>query len=119
MAHFRGTIQGSRGQASRLGGAKSGLQAHLGSWYGAVSVQLYVHKDVDYARVSLAFRLAPSTLAFGKPALTQILFSPRLEQWMLSQWVHWLDWPKQNGGDIALSHESLYSRILRAWIISR
>lgn len=38
MARFRGTVQGQRGQASRLGGTKSGLQVNCHGWDGGVFV---------------------------------------------------------------------------------
>lgn len=53
MGHFRGTIKGYRGEASRLGSERSGLTAHIASWRGAVSVHLYVQNGVDYAKVEL------------------------------------------------------------------
>ena len=53
MAHFRATIQGSRGEASRLGTRSSGLQTVAASWQGAVRVELYACGDRDLARVSL------------------------------------------------------------------
>ena len=53
MAHFRGTVQGRRGMASRLGDKSTGLHVTAASWQGAVSVQLYSRDGVDYARVSL------------------------------------------------------------------
>lgn len=53
MAHFRATIQGQRGQASRLGGKDSGINAHIASWQGAVSVNLYEQNGVDWASVRL------------------------------------------------------------------
>jgi hypothetical protein len=53
MAHFYGTIQGNRGEASRLGSKDSGLDVTAASWQGAVSVQLYERDGVDYARVTL------------------------------------------------------------------
>lgn len=53
MAHFRGTIKGARGEASRLGHKSSGLQVNAASWQGAVSVELYERDGVDYARVRL------------------------------------------------------------------
>lgn len=55
MAQFRGTIQGRRGEASRLGD-KSGLLVEAASWEGKVSVRLY-HDNAsgkDFAHVSLA-----------------------------------------------------------------
>jgi hypothetical protein len=53
MAHFYGTLQGHRGQASRLGTAKSGIGTTTASWQGAVKVELYQNGDVDIARVVL------------------------------------------------------------------
>lgn len=53
MAHFYGTIQGSRGEASRLGGKESGLRVYAASWSGAVGVRLYEKDGVDYANVYL------------------------------------------------------------------
>lgn len=55
MAHFRGTIQGQRGQASRLGSKQSGLTVEAQSWQGKVVVYL-THDDVtgkDMAFVTL------------------------------------------------------------------
>lgn len=53
MAHFRGTLQGSRGEASRLGGKDGGLHTTAASWEGGVSVRLF-HKDgQDWANVQL------------------------------------------------------------------
>jgi hypothetical protein len=54
MAHFYGTIQGARGQASRLGHKATGLRAVAASYSGAVDVQLYVNSaGIDCARVAL------------------------------------------------------------------
>ena len=53
MAHFRGTLQGARGEASRLGGKGSGLVATAASWQGGVRVYLYNIDDVDMARIEL------------------------------------------------------------------
>lgn len=55
MAHFRGTIKGARGEASRLGHKRSGLCVEAQSWQGKVSVGLY-HDEatgLDMARVWL------------------------------------------------------------------
>lgn len=40
MAHFRGTIKGTRGEASRLGTAKSGLIVNANGWDFGVKVIL-------------------------------------------------------------------------------
>lgn len=53
MAHFLGTVQGARGEASRLGHKSSGLTTCAASWQGAVRVELYERDGVDYAHVSL------------------------------------------------------------------
>lgn len=47
MAHFRGTLQGSRGQASRLGSKQSGITTDAQSWEGAVSVTLTHDERLD------------------------------------------------------------------------
>lgn len=53
MARFRGTIQGHRGEASRLGTASSGLRTDAAGWQGAVTVWLYDKDGIDMARVEL------------------------------------------------------------------
>lgn len=53
MAHFYGTIKGQRGQASRLGSAKSGLEVRAASYSGAVAVWLHEVAGVTIARVEL------------------------------------------------------------------
>ena len=55
MAHFLAAIQGHRGEASRLGTKKSGLDATAASWQGSVSVRLWHDAKTgrDMARVSL------------------------------------------------------------------
>ena len=51
MARFRATIQGHRGEASRLGHKR--IEARVASWSGAVSVQLYEHEGQDWATADL------------------------------------------------------------------
>lgn len=41
MSHFYGTLQGSRGEATRCGTKSSGLEAWLASYKGAVRVKVY------------------------------------------------------------------------------
>jgi hypothetical protein len=53
MAHFYGTLQGARGQASRLGTRNSGLRVEACSWQGKVVVTMRSRDGVDYAEVSL------------------------------------------------------------------
>lgn len=55
MAQFRGTIQGRRGEASRLGDKSSGLHVEAQSWDGKVVIELSHDddKNVDVARVTL------------------------------------------------------------------
>ena len=47
MAHFYGSLQGARGEATRLGGKASGLRTKAASWEGAVSVRLYFDEQND------------------------------------------------------------------------
>jgi len=55
VAHFYGTLKGSRGEASRLGHKKSGLEVRATSWEGAVAVSLWYDnaRNVDMAEVRL------------------------------------------------------------------
>ena len=55
MAHFRGTLQGTRGEASRLGSKKSGLTVDAASWQGSVLVVLTYDEATgkDIAEVAL------------------------------------------------------------------
>lgn len=43
MAHFRATIKGQRGEASRLGSKKTGIRATVNGWNSGV----YVHGGID------------------------------------------------------------------------
>lgn len=40
MGHFYGTLEGNRGQASRLGTANSGLRTEAAGWKGCIHVQI-------------------------------------------------------------------------------
>lgn len=54
MAHFYGIVQGSRGEATRLGGKASGLRTVAASWAGSCVVEAYVDKNgVDCVTVRL------------------------------------------------------------------
>ena len=54
MAHFYGTIQGQRGQASRLGTKASGLSVIAASWGGAIDVRIWhdTIKNIDRFEIS-------------------------------------------------------------------
>jgi len=45
MAHFYGSMRGSRGEATRMGTAKSGLIAHIRGWNTGVEVVLTVDDE--------------------------------------------------------------------------
>ena len=47
MAHFRGTVRGDRGDASRCGSKRSGLEVIAASWHGAIRVILEYDKSTD------------------------------------------------------------------------
>lgn len=54
MAHFYGTVQGARGQASRLGHKNTGMQTICASHAGAVRCSAYVDSEgVDCVVVHL------------------------------------------------------------------
>lgn len=44
MAQFRATIEGQRGEASRLGSKQSGITATINGWDDGVSVRAF-HRD--------------------------------------------------------------------------
>jgi len=41
VAHFRGTVQGNKRKASRLGSKQSGLRATVNAWDSGVEVEAY------------------------------------------------------------------------------
>ena len=45
MARFRATIKGARGEASRLGTAKSGLLVYANGWNSGVCVDVGVNEN--------------------------------------------------------------------------
>lgn len=45
MARFRGTIQGNRGSASRLGTPSSGMKVYINGWHCGVRVIASVDSD--------------------------------------------------------------------------
>ena len=45
MSHFYGTLQGSRGEATRCGTASSGIETYAASWKGAIRVEVFVDKN--------------------------------------------------------------------------
>lgn len=53
MSHFYGTLQGSRGEATRCGSKDSGIHTVAASWQGAISVNLFHDEETreDWARV--------------------------------------------------------------------
>jgi hypothetical protein len=70
MAHFRGTVTGDKGEASRLGHKSTGLHVKANSWEGAIEVDLHYNKaqDCDIATVTLvpANNNSPVTLFTGR-----------------------------------------------------
>lgn len=45
MSHFYGTLNGSRGEATRCGTAGSGITTIAAGWGGAIRTTLYVDKE--------------------------------------------------------------------------
>lgn len=54
MAHFYGTLQGQRGQASRCGSKSSGIESYTASWSGAVRCYAYVDENTGEDWVTIA-----------------------------------------------------------------
>ena len=52
MAQFRGTLQGARGEASRLGTKSSGLTVEAASWFGKIVVELSHEHGLDRYEVT-------------------------------------------------------------------
>jgi hypothetical protein len=53
MAHFYGTLQGWRGEASRLGTKTSGLETVAAGWNGAIKTEIFHRDGRDMYRVTL------------------------------------------------------------------
>lgn len=45
MSHFYGTMQGSRGQATRCGTKVSGIEVVAAGWGGAIRTTLFVNSE--------------------------------------------------------------------------
>jgi hypothetical protein len=55
MAHFYGTLQGCRGEATRCGSKDSGMSTYCASWEGAVHCEAFIDPDtgMDWVTVTL------------------------------------------------------------------
>ena len=53
MAHFYGEVKGSKGEASRLGTASSGIGATVASYAGAIRVEMEVRDGQDWVSVEM------------------------------------------------------------------
>jgi len=53
MSHFYGTLQGSRGEATRCGTKDSGIVTYAAGWNGAIRVVVWEEENVDRYTVSL------------------------------------------------------------------
>ena len=53
MAHFRGYVEGGRGEASRLGTKSSGITVVAQSWEGQIRVTLHEQDGEDWATVTV------------------------------------------------------------------
>lgn len=65
MARFYGTIQGARGEATRLGHASSGLRVTAQSWEGRVYVNLSADGDDDRFHVKIVDYHGKTLKSFG------------------------------------------------------
>ena len=55
MAHFRATVQGNRGEASRLGTKGSGINAHIDGWNSGIRVVAFYNEANKRDEFSLYF----------------------------------------------------------------
>lgn len=53
MAQFYGSVEGTRGAASRLGTTKSGMAATAAGWRGAISVRVWHDKETNTDRYTV------------------------------------------------------------------
>lgn len=95
MSHFYGTLQGSRGEATRCGTKSSGISTYTASYAGCVFASVQLNSDgVDWARVSL-------------------------EKWQGNGvYMPLYDGPVGGGGDLNTAHDNIQSQLLdRTWIL--
>ncbi len=57
MAQFKGTVKGQRGEASRLGGKKSGLEVTANGWNDGIRISV---KHIDGKDMFTIYRTAGS-----------------------------------------------------------
>ena len=62
MAHYRGTIQGGRGEASRLGHKSTGIHSTVASWSGAVKVRVWYDESAGVDRFGIRHSADPQRL---------------------------------------------------------
>lgn len=72
MAHFYGTLQGSRGESTRCGTKTSGMEAIAASWDGAVRTYLSERDGVTHAFVCL--------IPWHGHGVTRVLYSGPVNQ---------------------------------------
>ena len=53
MAHFYGDLQGSRGQATRVGGKKSGIEGHIRGWQVGARVRVSFNESTSEDEVEV------------------------------------------------------------------
>jgi hypothetical protein len=53
MSHFYGTLNGSRGEATRCGDKNSGMLTNCAGWGGSIQAQAYENDGMDMYRVFL------------------------------------------------------------------
>lgn len=77
MSHFYGTLQGTRGEATRCGTKNSGMVTHCASFKGAVRCRAYIDDGIDMVQVDIVpwqghgdFRLLYDGPISGEPATT-------------------------------------------------
>lgn len=65
MAHFRGTVQGSKGSASRLGGKNSGLTTTNDGWNAGITVRSFHNEETGRDEFRVYATQGSNENAFG------------------------------------------------------
>jgi len=86
MSHFYGTLEGSRGKATRRGTKNSGITTHAAGWGGAIRVDVFERDGVDHYRVTLV-----PWQSGGAPRGANVLLSR--DEFVLAEGVLTGSWP--------------------------
>jgi len=67
MAHFYGTVEGGKGEATRCGTTNTGMRTVCASYTGSVRCWAYVKDGVDWVQVALDTGKSPCRILYDGP----------------------------------------------------